>query len=240
MARPPETRPPMDRRAFTALGACAIAAGRRSGGAVWAGSPAVAFTRYRRVLLTTPEGQPLRAGRLDLEEEYLFFYPFAGTPCVLLDLGRPLTATEVPVRGGAGYAWGGGVGPSRSVVAFTAVCPHEWSHPEPAFSAIGYHRGGQPAAVTGGRSRLIVCCAHGSAFDPTAGGRVEQGPAEVPLAAVVLSWDPGQDRFFAHGLLGRDSFERFFSVFKGKSRAVVDDETPVMRLRDYSATVARC
>lgn len=74
--------------------------------------------------------------------------------------------------------------------------------------------------MIGGRDRLIVCCAHGSAFDPAAGGRVEQVPAEVPLAAVALAWDPGTDRLFAEGVVGPDGFERFFGSFRGKSRAL--------------------
>ena len=203
--------------------------------------PAGLVTAYNRVVLTTATGEPLRAGGLELQEDYLFFYPFESTPCLLVDLGRPLPATEVPIRAqSGGYAWPGGTGPGRSVVAFTAICPHAWAHPERAFSAVAYYRPGQRAAVAGGRDRLIVCCVHGSGFDPEAGGRVEQGPAEIPLAAVVLSWDRQADRFVAEGLLGIDSFERFFGTFQGKSRAPVTGRTPVMRLRDYSAVVARC
>ncbi len=231
----------VDRRAFTRLGLCgaatalAMARPDRAQGR----SPGV-FTRYSRVLLTRADGGPIRAGDLDEEEEYLFFYPFVSTPCLLLDLGRPLPGVQVPLRGSPGYAWEGGVGPKRSVVAFTAICPHEWSHPEKRFSPIGYHRTGERAAVTGGRDRLIVCCAHGSAFDPAAGGWVEQAPAEIPLAAVALSWDRERDRFVAEGMLGPDSFERFFGGFRGKSRTPTEGRTLVMRLRDYSAVVARC
>ena len=230
----------LSRRAFTRLGACVLAVPWREGSARAQPPPASPPTSYARVLLATPADEPIRVGALETEEEYLFFYPFVSTPCLLLDLGRPVTATEVPVRGRAGYAWGGGVGPRQSIVAFTAICPHEWTHPERAFSAIGYARSGQGAIVVGGRDRLVVCCAHGSAFDPDVGGRVEQGPAEVPLAAVALSWDPPDDRLFAEGVLGRDSFERFFRAFARRSRAIVVGRAPVVPLREYSAAVARC
>jgi len=231
----------MDRRAFARLTVCAATAALQSARSGSATPPSASYlTRYSQVLLTTASGDPLRVGGLDPEEEYLFFYPFTSSPCLLLDLGRPIPATEVPVRGRSGYRWGGGIGPQRSVVAFTAICPHEWAHPERALSAIGYHRTGQQAAVVGGRDRLIVCCAHGSAFDPEAGGRVEQSPAELPLATVVLSWEPQENRVFADGLLGIATFERFFAAFSGKSRAFVRDQTPVVRLREYSAAVARC
>ncbi len=231
----------MDRRSFARL--CLLgAAASRSAGSVWAQPlPSASLTRYNRVLLTTSTGEPLRAGGLDREEDYLFFYPFASTPCLLLDLGQTLPATEVPVKGrNAGYAWAGGVGPQRSVVAFTAICPHEWAHPDTTFSPFHYHRSGEKATLVYGRDRLVVCCTHGSAFDPVGGGRVEQGPAEVPLALIALEWDRGQDRLFAYGLLGPDSFERFFRGFKGKSRAPAEGQTAVIRLREYSAAVARC
>jgi hypothetical protein len=91
-----------------------------------------------------------------------------------------------------------------------------------------------------GRDRLIVCCVHASAFDPAAGGQLEQGPAEVPLALIALEWDRGQDQLFAAGVLGQDSFDRFFQGFKGKSRAPVKGQTTVVQLREYSAAVARC
>jgi Rieske Fe-S protein len=184
---------------------------------------------------------PLRAATLDPEEEYVFVYPFASTPCLLLDLGRPLPPVEVPLGGrNGGYAWAGGVGPRQSLVAFTAICPHQLAHPEKALSAVAYHRAGQKATMVGGRDRLIVCCLHFSAFDPAAGGRLEQGPAEVPLAGITLEWDGGRDELYASGVLGVSSFERFFREVRGKSRAAVEGETAVMRLRDHSAVVARC
>jgi len=230
----------MGRRRFAGICLAGAVAGLPKAAHVGADAPSGSFTRYPRVRLTTPTGEPLRAGGLDPEEEYLFFYPFVSTPCLLLDLGRPVAPVEVVARERGAYAWGGGAGPGRSVVAFTAICPHQRSHPERAFSPIGYHRTGEKAAVVGGRDRMIVCCAHGSAFDPAAGGRVEQAPAELPLAAVPLHWDREHDRFFAEGIFGPDSFDQFFREFRGRSRALVEGSSAVMRLRDYSAAVARC
>ena len=45
---------------------------------------------------------------------------------------------------------------------------------------------------------------------------------------------------FASGLLGLDSFDRFFRGFREKGRAQVEGQTAVMRLREYSAAIARC
>lgn len=232
----------MDRRSFGRVCLFAAAAAFRAEAPARAQPlPSTFLARYNRVLLVTGAGEPVRAGALEPEEDYLFFYPFASTPCLLLDLGRPLAPTEVPVRSpNAGYAWTGGVGPRRSVAAFTAICPHEWAHPDKTFSPIHYYRAGEKATLAYGRDRLIVCCAHASAFDPAAGGRLEQGPAEVPLALITIEWDPGRDELFAGGLLGEDSFARFFQGFRGKSRAPVERQTAVIRLREYSALVARC
>jgi Rieske Fe-S protein len=232
----------MDRRGFgrLCLAGVTAAAGRTT--RADAAAPSAAFvTRYDRVLLATSSGEPLRAGALAPEEEYLFFYPFASTPCLLVDLGQALPETVVPVKGRPeGYAWGGGVGPRRSIAAFTAICPHEWSHPDRKFAPIRYYRSGERPVLGGGRDRLIVCCVHGSTFDPGAGGRLEQAPAELPLASVLIEWDQSRDELAALGLLGPDSFERFFRSFTGKSRAPVTGRTPVTRLAEYSATLARC
>jgi len=231
----------MDRRAFARLCLLGAAAFRPEGSAWAQPRPSASLIRYNRALLTTSTGEPLRSGGLDREEEYLFFYPFVSTPCLLLDLGQPLLPVHVPMKGqGVGYDWGGGVGPKRSIVAFTAICPHEWSHPDRSLSPIHYYRAGERAKMVADRDRLIVCCVHASAFDPAAGGRLEQGPAELPLAVITMEWDRTTDQLFASGVLGANSFERFFRGFKGKSRALVGAHTPVMRLQEYSAVVVRC
>lgn len=232
----------MERRAF--LKACGLTAS-----VLWlealtrSQAQASGFYRaYHRAVLSGPDGLPLQASRLTPNENYLFFYPYVSTPCFLLDLGVPLPGGEVPVRGADGerYAWPGGVGAGRSVVAFTAICPHAWVHPQREFSPIAYHAPGQRSIVASGRDRLIVCCAHGSAFDPAAGGRVEQGPAELPLAFVGLEWDSGKDQLAARGILGPDSFDRFFQAFSDRSREEVRGATTVRPLNGYSETVARC
>jgi len=56
------------------------------------------------------------------ETNYVFHFPFAGTPCFLLNLDRPIDASVTLKRDdGTTYTWPGGVGPSRSVVAFSAI-----------------------------------------------------------------------------------------------------------------------
>jgi Rieske Fe-S protein len=133
----------------------------------------------------------------------------------------------------------GGVGPAGSIVAYTAICPHEWNHPEPEFSPIRYVAPGDRAVLAGEQDRLIVCCSHGSVFDPATGGRVAQSPARAPLASIVLDWDEASDRLFATGISGPVSFEPFFAAFK-RDRRAVSTAARVMRLDRYSKVVGRC
>jgi Rieske Fe-S protein len=180
-------------------------------------------------------GRRLRASALEPHAPYCFFYPYVSTPCLLLDLGTAVAPAE-PVAGDRRL---GGVGAPKAIVAYTAICPHEWSHPDPAFSPIRYVAPGEPAVLTGGRDRLIVCCSHGSVFDPAVGGRVEQSPARTPLASVVLEWDATSDGLAAVGVSGPTSFERFFASFERDQR-LVTEPARVIPLATYSKVVGRC
>src|SRR4026209_1217404 len=74
----------MERRDFMlACGASALAASLPA-------TPADASPRfYSRAQLADPAGQPLRARALPANRNFIFHYPFAGTPCFLLNLGKP-------------------------------------------------------------------------------------------------------------------------------------------------------
>ena len=220
----------MDRREFVkgcVFGVGLICEARQ----VAAGTPA----EYPRVALADADGAALRASALRPHEAYRFFYPYVSTPCLLLDMG----ALIMPVEAAAGDPRPGGVGPGRSIVAYTAICSHEWSHPAPEFSPIHYLAPGQRDVLVGDRDRLIVCCAHSSAFDPAAGGRVAQSPARLPLASVVLEWDEASDGLSATGIRGPESFERFFTAFD-RERKLVAEPARVIPLSAYSRKVAKC
>src|SRR6188474_119850 len=70
---------------------------------------------YTRSRLVDESGQPLRASRLTVGRNYIFHYPFEGTPCFLLNLGKP-TGQNVTLRleNGGTYEWPGGVGAQRA------------------------------------------------------------------------------------------------------------------------------
>ena len=49
------------------------------------------FKAYARARLTDAGGQPITAATLAAGESLIFNYPYATTPCFLLNLGKPVT-----------------------------------------------------------------------------------------------------------------------------------------------------
>jgi Rieske Fe-S protein len=114
----------MERRRFvTGCAAVATVAGLSASARAWAAATPHFYSRARLVDI---HGDPLKARQLASRTNYVFSYPFAATPCFLLDLGRPVAAAASLLRAdGATYAWSGGVGARHSVVAFSAICAHK-------------------------------------------------------------------------------------------------------------------
>jgi len=245
---------PVSRRGFLKL--CA------STGALVASSPSLlARATPERVAsppatLVHPDGSPLRLDQLVVGESYVFHYPYVSTPCFLINLGKPaLPQDSLELDDGRRYRWRGGVGPQRSVVAFSAICAHRMSYPTPTVSFIHYRHG--PMAFTDKefnttrREQVIYCCSEGSVYDPAEGCRVLGGPAPQPLAAVDLALDDASGELRAIGTYGGDMFERFFERFgfqlalqqrteQDDIRALVGATTEVVPLRDYSANTDVC
>ncbi|MEJ2604356.1 MAG: hypothetical protein P8172_13900 [Gammaproteobacteria bacterium] len=186
-------------------------------GAAVAANPALVaratgeFASAERVKLVDTEGRTLRVEELTIGKSYIFHYPYVTTPCFLVDLGVPAEAgEELTTADGRTYRWSGGVGPGRSIVAFSAICAHRMSYPTQDVSFIDYRHEG-----FGGSSReqVIYCCSEGSIYDARKGGRVLAGPAPQPLAAVRLEYATDERALYATGMYGGDMLERFFSEF---------------------------
>ena len=79
---------------------------------------------------------------------------------------------------GTGYAWQGGVGVDRNVVAFSAICAHKLAYPTKEVSFIRFQR--ERSATSAGQ--VIHCCAEHSQYDPAQGARVGPRQAVVPEA----------------------------------------------------------
>ena len=122
---------------------------------------------YSRVQLADERGQPLRASKLAVGRNYIFHYPFESTPCFLLNLGKP-TVRDVPLKteDGATYQWAGGVGPSRAIVGYSAICAHRMSYPTPQISFISYREKSTVSRVM--RPNTIHCCSEHREYDPAA------------------------------------------------------------------------
>jgi arsenite oxidase small subunit len=205
-------REPMDRRCF--IESCTAAAACVSAGAVL---PALAADarprRYEPALLVDEVDQPVKASRLQPKANYIFHYPFEATPVFLLDLGKPAGPHTLSTKDGAAYAWPGGVGRNRSVVAFSAICAHQLVYPTREVSFISFRK---TRAQRGVRNELIHCCAEHSQYDPARGAQVLSGPASQPLCAVLLEHDTKADTLTAYGTLGGELFDEFFRKYEMK------------------------
>ena len=183
----------------------------------WAASgalPVVAagdVQRHPRSLLVDRFGTPFPARQLKAGEAWLFNYPYTASPVFLIAFEREVKPAELVTHDKQRYAAPAGVGPGRSIVAFSAICAHKLMYPTAAISFIGLRSGqrGEPAHV-------IHCCGDNSRYDPQQGGRVIDGPAPQPLAAVLLEWDAGTDQLQAVGTRGGEMFDAFFEKYAMK------------------------
>ncbi len=204
-----------DRRDFIKLCSSAGVA-LACGGAAALAAPQAPAQAFPRALLVDTQGEPLRPEALPSGQAQIFFYPYRSTPCFLLDLGEALPGgAELQTETGVPYRWQGGVGPNRSVVAFSAICAHKLTHPSPMVSFIGYRE--QPVGFVNRaqqverRGHVIQCCSEHSLYDPKRGAAVISGPAPQPLAAIELAFVDGA--FHATGVYGGDLFARYFEQF---------------------------
>ena len=118
----------VERRRFVKL--CAAAAVTAGANPAVLAAPGATARLYDRTALVDDAGTAITAQRLDRGRSYVFHYPYAVTPCFLLDLGRPVpVAAGLSTEAGEPYLWPGGAGEDQSVVAFAAICAHKMSHP---------------------------------------------------------------------------------------------------------------
>ncbi len=236
---------PMERRQF--LTTCAVLGGAGLLADDVARAQAQAIPRwYARTQLIDIHGQPIRSRDLAPETNYVFQYPYAATPCLLVKLARPVVAgTTLKRQDGTAYTWQGGVGPERNVVSFSAICAHKLAYPTREVSFIRFQR--DRSATSGGR--VIHCCADHSVYDPADGARVVAGPAPQPLAAVVIEYDAAADGLHALGTLGAEQFAPFFTKYQARlaleygregGRTEIGATTVVRELTNYCRTTIQC
>jgi len=231
----------MERRAFLKFCAASAAA---------AGAPEVSADArphlYHRAKLVDAEGAPLRARAVPAQRNLIFHYPYAATPCFLLNLGRPAKAlAQLKTEDDKVYEWRGGVGAGRAIVAYSAICAHKLTYPTREISFISY----RAEKTLGNRfARVIHCCSEHSQYDPAEGGRVLAGPAPQPLASILLEHDAATDELTAVGTLGGEMFEQFFVKYafrlslegSAAARRAVDGVARVVTLERYCRQQVKC
>lgn len=201
------------------------------------------FQTFEKVQLKDSDGNALKASSLVKEENYIFMYPHASTPAILVDLPQP-TQKEIKLKAedGTEYIYKGGHGAKGTIVAFSAICAHQLTHPKKAMSMFQYvpSNGKTLAYDKGG---VFVCSSHLAAYDPKQGGKVVGGPAPQGLASIVLEID-SDDTIWAVAVLGPNKFQAFFSAFKKELRGeygrrgakkLMKTEATVQPLKNFSS-----
>jgi Rieske Fe-S protein len=199
---------------------------------------------YAKAKLVDEKGAALRAGAIPADRNLIFHYPFAATPCFLLNLGKPVKPVQLKTVSGEPYEWKGGVGAARSVVAYSAICAHRLSYPTKDISFISYRT---EKSARNRFGNVIHCCSEHSQYDPAQGARVLAGPAPQPLAAILLEHDARTDELHAVGTLGGEMFGEFFDKFgfrlqleHGAPRASVSGSCVVQELENYCRQQVKC
>jgi arsenite oxidase small subunit len=201
---------------------------------------------HARARLVDPAGRPLKAGNLPANRNFIFHYPFAGTPCFLLNLGKPTkAAARLKTADQQDYEWPGGVGPDRSIVAYSAICAHRLTYPTREISFISYREEKSAASKF---AHVIHCCSEHSQYDPAEGAKVLAGPAPQPLATILLDYDASSDNLYATGTLGGELFDEFFSKyefrlaldFHGHPKTAVAESCVVNELTEYCRQQVKC
>jgi len=231
----------MERRGFIQFCAAGFAAGA---------APALAADAkpqlYARTLLLDEKGAPLLAKAIPPNRNLIFNYPYASTPCFLLNLGKPAHAsTELKTADNQPYRWTGGVGPGRSIVAYSAICAHKLTYPTRDISFISYRAEKSPANKL---AAVIHCCSEHSQYDPAEGAKVVAGPAPQPLAAILIEWDAAKDQLYAVGTLGGEMFNEFFAKYEfklamehgGAAKRTVSGSCVVQELEHYCRQQVKC
>jgi len=234
----------MERRKF--LRTCALAGGAAAldwRNCAWADASPRGYAETRLVDI---HGNSIRIRDIAEDTNFVFNYPYTATPCFLLKLAHGAHATtDLRRENGETYAWQGGVGPDRNVVAFSAICAHKLAYPTRDVSFIRFQKG--RSATSSGN--VIHCCADHSVYDPAAGARVVAGPAPQPLAAITLAYDAARDELHATGTIGPEQFDAFFVKYDlrlsleygaNRGRTPVADTAIVRELENYCKTTIAC
>ena len=231
----------MERRRF--LQFCGAAAAGIGSGSLAADSRPQLYTRAK---LLDAGGRPLRAAEVPANRTLVFHYPYASTPCFLLNLGRPAkAAATLKTVDNQTYEWKGGVGAGRALVAYSAICAHKLTYPTRDISFISFRT---EKGAGNKHANVIHCCSEHSQYDPAEGAKVVAGPAPQPLASILLEWNSTTDEILAVGTLGGEMFNEFFQKYEfrlqmehgARAKETVQGGCVVQALENYCKQQVKC
>lgn len=209
---------------------------------------------YPQTRLVWGDGSPVKASDLEVNKVYLFNYPLHSTPNFLINLGNergepvgvrvkiytnmpPLNeepiifelsqsrSVEATVPGYGREYIVEGVGPHKSIVAYSAICQH-FGCPYPALK---FYPPGQTVPLARSeivaRGGVIYCACHGGAYDPYRGTAVLLNPPQRPLPFVKLEERNGG--LWAVEVLGATIFGKFCNTCATEEGELVGSETVV-------------
>lgn len=139
----------LSRRGLLVAGATGVVAAAATGAGLAEAAPATSYPKLRVISLT----------KLRQNQPVAFSYPLEAQASVLLDMGHAVPS---------------GVGPKKSIVAYSVVCQH-----------MGCQVAYQP------KIREFVCPCHQSRYDPERLASIVQGVAPLPLPRVLLQVKQG-------------------------------------------------
>jgi arsenite oxidase small subunit len=236
----------MDRRSFIRICTGTLATAAVSGSLIEQLARAGDLVSYTKTRLVDSNGTPIKASALGTAEAYFFHYPIKSAPGLLIKLGSAASPTDLKTQSGDSYAWQGGVGPGKDIVAYCAICAHLMAYPKTDVTVISYQASQSDLA---GRKGVITCCAHDSVYDPAKGAAVIHGPAAQPLAAIELEYDPADDGLYATGVYGGSRLDEFIRAYKadlirqfgrGAYKQPVDANVQTVPLSKYTGAVLAC
>lgn len=208
---------------------------------------------YNPVLLMRGS-EPVRARELEVGQAYIFHYPYVTTPCMIFNIGESAdTAQYLKTESGSTYTWPGGVGPTNSIVAYSAICAHRMTYPAKSASFLNYRHSKivyfDANRTRQEREKLIYCCSERSVYDPKKGAAVLGGPAPQPLAAIQLEYSVEDDTLVAVGTHGGEMFESFLDKFEFRLQLdfeivnvaqLASDSVNLKTIEEFSEVVVHC
>ncbi len=208
---------------------------------------------YNRVMLMR-DSEPMRAADFEEGQVYIFHYPYVTTPCMIFNLGETVpNSHSLTTESGSDYAWLGGIGPTRSIVSYSAICAHRMTYPAKSASFLNYRHSKvvyfDENRIRQEKEKIIYCCSERSVYDPKLGAKVLGGPAPQPLATIQMEYSAEDDTISAVGTRGGEMFDDFLTKFEFRLQLdfeivnvaeMTENKVELKTIEEFSEVVVHC